>query len=114
MNQNSSANLPKRSGISKRGRASASISLTPAACAGAGCTHSDAGGEIRRDEVPVALQPFEQPYFEQVRKRESTVPPRRAWRRGARRHRSDRFTDTVATLDSHAQAFGQSWGFMSG
>ena len=31
-------------------------------------THSDAGGEISRDEVPVSLQPYVQQYFEQVRK----------------------------------------------
>jgi len=30
--------------------------------------HSDAGGEISRDEVPVALQAYVQQYFEQVRK----------------------------------------------
>ena len=33
-----------------------------------GATHGDAGGEISRDEVPVALQTFVQQYFEQVRK----------------------------------------------
>lgn len=32
--------------------------------------HSDAGGEINRDEVPVALQSYVQQYFEQVRKQE--------------------------------------------
>lgn len=30
--------------------------------------HTDAGGEINRDEVPVALQAYVQQYFEQVRK----------------------------------------------
>jgi hypothetical protein len=30
--------------------------------------HADAGGEIHRDEVPVALQAYVQQYFEQVRK----------------------------------------------
>jgi hypothetical protein len=30
--------------------------------------HAQAGGEINRDEVPVALQPYVQQYFEQVRK----------------------------------------------
>lgn len=31
-------------------------------------THGEAGGEINRDEVPVALQQYVQQYFEQVRK----------------------------------------------
>ncbi|MFN3325153.1 MAG: hypothetical protein ACK5AZ_16785 [Bryobacteraceae bacterium] len=31
-------------------------------------THQEAGGEIHRDEVPLALQPFVQQYFEQIRK----------------------------------------------
>ena len=31
-------------------------------------THGEAGGEINRDEVPVALQQYVQDYFEQVRK----------------------------------------------
>jgi hypothetical protein len=30
--------------------------------------HIQAGGEINRDEVPVALQAYVQQYFEQVRK----------------------------------------------
>jgi hypothetical protein len=30
--------------------------------------HAQAGGEINRDEVPVALQAYVQQYFEQVRK----------------------------------------------
>jgi hypothetical protein len=30
--------------------------------------HSQSGGQINRDEVPVALQPFVEQYFEQVRK----------------------------------------------
>ncbi len=42
---------------------------------GQAAPHSDAGGEISRDEVPVALQPFVQQYFEQVRKQESAAPP---------------------------------------
>jgi hypothetical protein len=35
--------------------------------------HGDSGGEINRDEVPVALQPYVQQYFEQVRK---LAPPK--------------------------------------
>jgi len=31
-------------------------------------THSDAGGDISRDEVPVIFQQYVQQYFEQVRK----------------------------------------------
>ena len=31
-------------------------------------THSDAGGEISRDEVPVIFQQYVQQYFEQVHK----------------------------------------------
>jgi hypothetical protein len=30
--------------------------------------HQEAGGEISRDEVPVALQAYVQQYFEQLRK----------------------------------------------
>ncbi len=37
--------------------------------------HTDAGGEISRDEVPMALQAYVQQYFEQVRKQTGTVPP---------------------------------------
>jgi hypothetical protein len=33
-----------------------------------GAQHTQAGAEINRDEVPVALQPYVQQYFEQVRK----------------------------------------------
>ncbi len=44
---------------------------------GQAAPHSDAGGDISRDEVPVALQPFVQQYFEQVRKQESAPPAER-------------------------------------
>jgi hypothetical protein len=37
-----------------------------------GAQHTQAGAEINRDEVPVALQPYVQQYFEQVRKQ---APP---------------------------------------
>jgi hypothetical protein len=37
--------------------------------------HADAGGEISRDEVPVALQPYVQEYFEQVRKQPGETRP---------------------------------------
>ena len=33
-------------------------------------THSEAGGEIHRDEVPLAYQQFVERYFEEVRKGE--------------------------------------------
>ena len=36
--------------------------------ANSGAQHTQAGTEIRRDEVPVALQPMVQQYFEQIRK----------------------------------------------
>jgi hypothetical protein len=36
-------------------------------------THSDSGGEISRDEIPLAYQRFVQKYFEQVRKRPEPV-----------------------------------------
>jgi hypothetical protein len=39
-----------------------------------GAQHSQAGAEISRDEVPVALQPYVQQYFEQVRKQTGTAP----------------------------------------
>ncbi|MDE3165164.1 MAG: hypothetical protein KGN36_05105 [Acidobacteriota bacterium] len=39
-----------------------------------GAQHSQAGAEINRDEVPVALQPYVQQYFEQVRKQTGTAP----------------------------------------
>jgi len=41
--------------------------------------HAQAGGEINRDEVPLALQAYVQQYFEQVRKqaaRQKTEPPK--------------------------------------
>jgi hypothetical protein len=37
--------------------------------------HAQAGGEINRDEVPVALQSYVQQYFEQVRKQAARKPP---------------------------------------
>ena len=37
-------------------------------------THSDAGGDISRDEVPEILQQYVQQYFEQVRKQASRKP----------------------------------------
>ena len=44
--------------------------------------HHQAGGEINRDEVPVALQAYVQQYFEQVRKQAAAPaaphPKRRA------------------------------------
>ena len=39
-----------------------------------GVQHSQGGAEISRDEVPVALQPYVQQYFEQVRKQAGTTP----------------------------------------
>jgi hypothetical protein len=39
-----------------------------------GAQHSQGGAEISRDEVPVALQPYVQQYFEQVRKQAGTTP----------------------------------------
>jgi hypothetical protein len=37
-------------------------------------THSAAGGDVNRDEVPVALQGYVQQYFEEVRKAERAAP----------------------------------------
>ena len=34
--------------------------------------HSEAGGEIHRDEVPLIFQPFVERYFEEIRKTQST------------------------------------------
>lgn len=48
--------------------------------------HSEAGGEINRDEVPVALQAYVQQYFEQVRK-QAPGPAGAAPRPGSRVHR---------------------------
>ena len=45
---------------------------TPYAAKGA--QHTQAGTEIRRDEVPVALQPMVQQYFEQIRKQTPATP----------------------------------------
>ena len=39
-----------------------------------GAQHTQGGAEISRDEVPVALQPYVQQYFEQVRKQAGTAP----------------------------------------
>jgi hypothetical protein len=38
-----------------------------------GAEHTQGGAEISRDEVPVALQPYVQQYFEQVRKQSETA-----------------------------------------
>ncbi|MCX6631979.1 MAG: hypothetical protein NTW28_30590 [Candidatus Solibacter sp.] len=38
-----------------------------------GAQHTQGGAEISRDEVPVALQPYVQQYFEQVRKQSETA-----------------------------------------
>ncbi len=38
-----------------------------------GARHAEAGGEIHRDEIPVALQAYVQQYFEQVRKQPAPV-----------------------------------------
>ena len=40
-----------------------------------GTQHTQGGTEISRDEVPVALQPYVQQYFEQVRKQTAPVAP---------------------------------------
>ena len=40
-----------------------------------GAQHSQGGAEIRRDEVPVALQPMVQQYFEQIRKQAPAQTP---------------------------------------
>lgn len=42
--------------------------------ANSGAQHTQSGAEIRRDEVPVALQPMVQQYFEQIRKTSATTP----------------------------------------
>src|SRR5579862_3602317 len=39
--------------------------------------HTDAGGDLNRDEVPVVFQQFVQQYFDQVRKQPSTVTSQR-------------------------------------
>ena len=36
--------------------------------------HGQSGGEINRDEIPVAMEPFVQEYFKQARKAEPTAP----------------------------------------
>ena len=40
-----------------------------------GTQHTQSGAEINRDEVPVALQPYVQQYFEQVRKQAAPATP---------------------------------------
>ena len=42
-----------------------------------GAQHSQAGAEIRRDEVPVALQPMVQQYFETIRKQAPPTPAKK-------------------------------------
>jgi len=37
--------------------------------------HGQSGGEINRDEIPVAMEPFVQEYFRQARKPEPAAPP---------------------------------------
>jgi hypothetical protein len=37
--------------------------------------HGQSGGEINRDEIPVAMEPFVQEYFKQARKQEPAAPP---------------------------------------
>jgi hypothetical protein len=43
--------------------------------AGKSAQHTQAGAEIPRDEVPVALQPMVQQYFEQIRKQPAAAAP---------------------------------------
>jgi hypothetical protein len=38
-------------------------------------THREAGSDIRRDEIPLELQPFVEQYFEQIRKADRAAPP---------------------------------------
>ena len=45
-------------------------------------THVEAGGEIHRDEIPLAFQRYVQQYFEQIRK--TAPPPARAQEPGAK------------------------------
>lgn len=42
-----------------------------------GAEHTQGGAEINRDEVPVALQPYVQQYFEQIRKSAPVAPPKK-------------------------------------
>jgi hypothetical protein len=42
-----------------------------------GAQHAQGGAEIRRDEVPVALQSFVEQYFEQVRKQQPAAPAKK-------------------------------------
>lgn len=39
--------------------------------------HSQSGGEINRDEIPVALQPFVQEYFKQARQADAPAAPKK-------------------------------------
>ena len=43
-----------------------------------GLTHTDSGGEIHRDEIPLAYQRYVQHYFEQVRKTPAPASPTKA------------------------------------
>jgi hypothetical protein len=36
--------------------------------------HGQSGGEINRDEIPVAMEPFVQEYFRQARKQDASAP----------------------------------------
>ena len=36
--------------------------------------HAQSGGEVNRDEIPVAMEPFVQEYFKQARKQEPAAP----------------------------------------
>ena len=42
-----------------------------------GSEHTQGGAEISRDEVPVALQPYVQQYFEQLRKQAPPTPAKK-------------------------------------
>ena len=44
-------------------------------------SHADAGGEINRDEVPLAYQQFVQQYFEEIRKAPAAAPAAKAKKR---------------------------------
>ena len=57
-----------------------------------GAQHTQGGAEISRDEVPVALQPYVQQYFEQVRKQSAPAQKRGTARVTGNRHL---FPDTL-------------------
>ena len=40
-----------------------------------GAEHQQSGAQIDRDEIPVALQPYVEQYFDQVRKQPAAVTP---------------------------------------